>query len=564
MTGTIGGMSYNCKIVTPARPAIPAVPDTRTIGGAELDFRFMHGAVKILLSVLSKICESQEALAAWDEAWLKLHDDLDKLCEPVSKDKDADGVRNIVKYDESYLERYKAMADMILLKAGIAPKGRNLSSGSCWVKQDAAFYWKPSNSYLPAYNNVVYHSAKRNADGEVYSTKEFAFTIVCACPQYLKAGDQVTVNIETSGSQTTTYQLGDKFSIPVVAGKQLQLSGGVDGNDTLTWKVEGSKAGRLPDYKIIAREKEMYKQNGLQFLIEKGGVPFALGDQWTFAVGGGKFRWKKDDDAWSEKLDIASRVLADNLSVVFSDGPAPSFKVGDTFEFKALQPNSADHVKKPTMSHWMWVGSSATLTVDCGGKVQASDFFVADHNIPEAATVVIEGSNDGFLSVDWSEQMSWNSAVLAKVFPNPVSVTHLRLTISAAPDCYIGWFCAGVGLTTDLAPSLTLSRKYASITGNSKIAGGAVPLGAGWGGRMSWENSLSHDELSLIITLLDYLKANDNEPVILVPHIMHEEEAMLCRVDTESVEITDVFDYQPDALQHRVQSLVLPLEPVYL
>ena len=133
-----------------------------------------------------------------------------------------------------------------------------------------------------------------------------------------------------------------------------------------------------------------------------------------------------------------------------------------------------------------------------------------------------------------------------------------------ASDCYIGWICAGIGLTTTLFPSLSLSRQYASISGGSALAGGSIPIGVGWGGQLSWENSISESELAQLITLLDYLKSNNNEPVILLPHILHAAEGKLCRIDTESVELTDVFDYQPDTSTKRIQSVSLPLEPVYL
>ena len=193
-----------------------------------------------------------------------------------------------------------------------------------------------------------------------------------------------------------------------------------------------------------------------------------------------------------------------------------------------------------------------------------SEIFVADHDIPSTATVLIEGSQDGFITTDWSEAMAWNDAVLAKVLAASVTVTHLRLKVTNASDCYIGWICAGVGLTTVLFPALTLSRKYASITGGSMLAGSSIPMGAGWAGQLNWENSISQAELLELVTFLDYLKENNNEPVILLPHILHEEEGKLCRIDTEDVEITDVFDFQPDAQAKRIQSVTLPLAPVYL
>ena len=543
-------------------PGIPWSPETHLIGGAEKDLSFMHSATKIILATLALVYTSSEALVLLDSLWVEIKNDLNLLCGGGTYEEDTDEVRHIRDYSALYLERYKSKANIILLKVGIVPGGSYVSS--CWNERSDEAYWKASGSYLPAYNNVVYHSVKLNAEGEVYSTKEFACTIVCACPEHLKVGDQVTVSFDSHGSQVNTYQLGDKFSIPIIAAKDLELSGGVDGNDTYTWKVDGSVLGQLPDYLSVDGAEIPYNQSGLQFLIERGGIPFELGDQWTFSVEGGTFRWRKDGGVWSGELNIGPLALSDGVSVMFMDGPAPSFSIGDTFNFKAIQPNSAEHIKCPTTERWTWIGSSGTLTIDCGGAVLVSEIFVADHNIPNTATILIEGSQDGFISTDWSLAMGWNENVLAKVLVAQVTVTHLRLVVTNADDCYIGWICAGVGLTTTLFPALSLSRKYASITGGSTLAGNSIPMGVGWSGQLSWENSISQSELLLLITLLDYLKENDNEPVILLPHTLHEEEGKICRVDAEAVEITDIFDYQPDDKAKRIQSVTVPLEPVYL
>ena len=536
------------------------------VGGAEADLKFMHSAMSILSGTLVQIYKVPGALVIWDSLLNEVEFDLNSFRGSAYTSDPGNNVRNILGYGKEFLERYQAKANLALLAAGIVPGKKHSSneSAGCWSQRDDAYYWKASDNYLPAYNNVVYHSAKLNVDGKAYSTKEFAFTIVCACSQYLKAGDQVTVNFDAAGNQVNTYQLGDKFSIPIIGAKDLALSGGVDGNDTLTWKVIGSKVGQLPDYLLVSGAEETYNQNGLSFLIERGGIPFELGDQWAFSAKGGKFRWKKDSGAWSSELDITSQALSDGVSVMFTDGPAPSFTAGDLFQFEVLQPNSAENVKAPTSEHWTWNESSPSLLIDFGGEVHISEIFVADHNIPNSSMVLIEGSHDGFISTDWSYSMVWNEAVLSKVLTAVVTVTHLRLVISNADCCSIGWICAGVGLTTELSPALSLRRQYAAITGGSVLAGGSISMGSGWGGQLSWENSMSQDELTSLITLLDYLKENGNEPVIMLPHIMHEKEAKLCRIDAESVEINDVFNYQPDEEEKRVLSVVVPLEPVYL
>ena len=535
------------------------------VGGAEVDLKFMHASVLILLGTLAQVYKVAGALVIWDALLAEVKADLISLQGAATSDPGCD-VRHLESYGKEFLERYQGLANLALIAADIVPgKSRSSSeSAGCWSEKTDSYYWKASGSYLPAYNNAVYHSAKRNAEGEVYSTKEFALTIVCACSQHLKAGDQVTVSFDTQGTVVNTYQLGDKFLIPIIAAKDLELSGGVDGNDTHTWGVEGSVAGTLPDYLSVADTEAEYNQSGLRFLIERGGIPFELGDQWTFSVEGGKFWWRKDAGAWSAETDIGPQALSDGLSAVFVDGPAPSFVSGDTFKFKVLQPNSAEHIKCPTTERWSWVGSPVTLNIDCGGSVSVSEIFIADHNIPSSATVLVEGSQDGFLTTDWSTAMTWNDIVLSESLSAPAPVTHLRIVITGAGGCYAGWICAGLGLTTAVPPSLSMFRKYASITGGSLLAGGSIPMGVGWGGELRWENSISSSELLQLITLLDYLKENNNEPVVLLPHTLHEEEGRLCRVDSDSVEISDVLNYQPDVQSNRILSVTVPLEPVYL
>ena len=44
------------------------------------------------------------------------------------------------------------------------------------------------------------------------------------------------------------YAAGDTIKIPVIAAAPLELAGGQDGDDTLTWTVRGSAGGAWPDY----------------------------------------------------------------------------------------------------------------------------------------------------------------------------------------------------------------------------------------------------------------------------------------------------------------------------
>jgi hypothetical protein len=63
--------------------------------------------------------------------------------------------------------------------------------------------------------------------------------------------------------------------------------------------------------------------------------------------------------------------------------------------------------------------------------------------------------------------------------------------------------------------------------------------------------------------MVDYLKENDNQPVILIPQFTRPNEKHVTRLDADNIDIQDVFGYQPNVDVQRRLSATLPLEPIY-
>ncbi|MBK9952699.1 MAG: hypothetical protein IPP10_14605 [Candidatus Competibacteraceae bacterium] len=93
----------------------------------------------------------------------------------------------------------------------------------------------------------------------------------------------------------------------------------------MTWTVRGSAGANWPTYAAPIGSEPLYDHDGLKFRVRQGGISFALGDQFQFAVAGGTFRWRRDNGAWSGDLAITDDPipLADGLSLTFKPGPRP-------------------------------------------------------------------------------------------------------------------------------------------------------------------------------------------------------------------------------------------------
>lgn len=527
----------------------------------ERDLDWMNSVIPIMLSALAQVFEHEDARALWDDLWTEVQADLAPLS-PTQDDLGADPAQR----NARFLDRYLATVDNILLEAGILPKSdASLDAGGCWRDYpDEAYWWADVDGYyLPAFTNRAYISARRETEsGRVYSTMEFGFGLLVACPERLRVGDTVTIRIHAVDADRP-YQVGDVATLDTVAAGPAWLAGGVDGTDELTWSVFGSDAGALPDYVVpLDAPAPAYSAAGVELRIVPGGIPFSLGDRFAFAVEAGQFRWRRDGGSWSTSEDIPGTGVAalnDGVSAVFVPGAAPSFVPDDVFSFRVHQPHAVSHVRRGFDDAWAWVGASAALEIDFGEVRPVSALALARYSLPAGAAVTAELSVD---AVDWSAPVPIDvtRSVAVAMLPT-ASARYVRISVAGGEDGLLGWVWAGVpASTTYHASRCEPVRRYAVSRGNG-LNPAALYAGRGVGWSVAWDSLLFDADVAKLVDIVDWMQAQ-GEPIVFVPHHLHPRDAALVRAGSDALELPDFHDYQPDDAGHRLLSAVLTLDPV--
>lgn len=468
---------------------------------------------------------------------------------------------------EGFAKRYISSMDAVRAAAGITKKADAsiVAGDGCWRDTGAAYWWEITGStggaYAPAFTNEPCFSSRKAGCGGYFATHEFAFQINVKCEDQLKEGDEIKLSIGDAG-WPSTYQVGDTLYLPVIAAQDLYLAGGEDGDNIQTWHVEGSVDGAFPAYALDSDAPLPYSASGLGFSIAPGGIKFEAGDMFRFAIEGGHYRWRKDSGAWSAPAPIpASAVaLSDGLSAGFATGASPSFAAGDLYRFRALQPSALSNVVSPDIERWTWSGTGATLTASLGSIRVIDCAALAFHSLPSGATVTLSGSADGILW-DWSEALPWRAGVMAVLFTEKTAA-WLKLEIAGATGGAIGWAWAGQALATEYSAECLLRRDYAMERG-AGLNPAAAFLGATRSGDIEWrQGSLTDTDLPGILAMLDHLKTNGDEPMILIPQATRPEEAWPVRVLLDAVDMPEDGGYQPNTGRERRYGLTLPVKGV--
>lgn len=466
------------------------------------------------------------------------------------------------------VRKYTARMDYCRTLAGIIPKSdpNSTDAGGCWVDHGDSHWWIDADGiYLPAFTNKPYISARRDSDGKAYSTKEFGFGLVVACPEHLKIGDEITLRILTVDVERP-YRVGDEAIIQTVGAGPAYLVGGVDGTDEHTWHVESSALGAAADYVVpIASPTTDYTGlPGVVLNIEHGGIPFELGDSFTLAIEAGQYQWRRDSGPWSPAADIplagAGAALADGLSVFFDAGPAPSFVPDDVTSYRVHQPHAVSHIRDATPSVWAWEGAGGTLTADLGSVTAIGALALARYELPAGAVVVLQLSDDGST---WgaATPLDMSRAVCVQVVA--ASARYVRLSVAGALGGHIGWLYVGAPLATENhATTCKRTRRWATTRLQSAPNAARLTAGAGDGWEVGWEDILTDTDARNLLELVEFAQACD-EPLIFLPHVKHPHDAALVRVGDDAVQIADWHEYQPDDAARRLLSATFVLEPVY-
>lgn len=474
---------------------------------------------------------------------------------------------------EAFIQRYDLKMNVVRARAGLSPKSdaSSTTGSDCWQECEGDFEWRVNGlEYLPACTNQPYHSSVKKTDAKgnevVVSTQEFGFVIRCACPDRLREGDKITIVIENDAAGTKTYAVGDTIKLPMIAGAALELAGGQTGNDTLTWTVRGSLGAAWPEYAAPIGTEPLYDQTGLKFRLKQGGIPFALGDQFTFSVAGGTWRWRRDGGSWSAAAAIPTgpTVLADGLSLTLLPGPAPAFVAGDTWRFDVKQPHAPKLARLPDRTAWRWSGAGAdwTATFAADTPIRAVSVW---HDCPAGATFTIVGLNaaNGVL---WSKVIPYRAGLAVIVLEESAAVAAcrtLRLTVANATGGSIKWVWCGTPWAPESDADQIILRETWQMRSGSQTARW---VGRGAAGEISWsadQNAwLESADWDTLLGLIDYAKSRNDQPLVFIPNAAQASSARLVRIATNALDFDDWLDFQ--RLPECGINVKLPLEAVTL
>lgn len=516
-----------------------------------LDVDLVKQVTQIMADCLALIWSDADGLTAYD-AWITdVQTEIDML---QTDDLGVPEMGYALLYD-----KYRAGANACLASAGIVPgksEGSAVSTG-CWTELEQD-YWE-IEGYAPAYSNTAYISTKFSSDGAPYSSKEFGFFIACKCTANLKYGDTLTIRITAGATTSKTFQVGDTFKIPVIAATPLQLSGGQDGDDTVTWKVKGMVSGALDDYPVVLDVPDTYVDtaSGFSFDLALGGIPFALGDVFSLSIEGGHFKWRKNSGSWSSSLAVADTLLTDGLTAVFSPGASPSLAPGDFFHFLARQPGAPSNVINPDAAGWRFDDNSATLTCTWGAAVTVDTIALARMT----GTPSLEYSLNGISGWTALPAMTAGRGVWSLALAEALDIKGLRLTVAKAGGASVGWLWAGKVLTTQYAPQeMKLRRVFDMVRGPKDAT--ALQLGEAWAGEVGWP-VMDPADFDEHLAMIEACKSANDAPLIFIPHYLHPAEAIFVKILSDSLDLTDEFQFHPDDATMRLQALTLPFAPVF-
>jgi hypothetical protein len=482
-------------------------------------------------------------------------------------------------------DRYKSRLQHVLISGGISPLGKgdagDGSGDGCWRDNGDEFYWEirvGEETYAPAFTTVPYYSAKKYPGGVsvggtttpsegYYSTKEFGFIIDVPCPQNLVIGDQIVMTIGAAGAPQT-YVKGDKLRLGLIAAQDITFFGGKDGDNVQTWHVADSVFGARAPYLLDTDTPVAYNAAGLEFLISQGVIDFAKGDKFTFAIEGGNFRWRKTVGAvvgaWSADLDIVLTpiVLDSGLSLQFALGSPQAIYEDDLYRFVALQPYALSNVIKPNFDAWEWGTSPTVAEFELDDEYDDIEAIgIGYHTIPEGVTIEVEGGVVAGVYT-WSEVITWGADVVGKLF-EAQTARYIRLTLTgAAGEGGIGWLYVGPALAFTYSAQVKIDRQY-KVKRSDGVNPNSLYKGRGIGGDIQWiEGHLTEDDYDPLTEMLDWLKGNDDEALMLFPQYTRETEVVLATVEADDITFNDVYNFQPNADAERRLSCTIPLRGV--
>ncbi|MCR6700848.1 MAG: hypothetical protein NVV68_06750 [Dokdonella sp.] len=461
---------------------------------------------------------------------------------------------------DTYFEKWRTSCTHVLAAAGIERDFRlaGANGDGCWQDHELPYHWvyDGTEPFMPLQDGYYHHESAMGMDAQgrpyVYSTKRWGFGLRWGCPDALAVNDRIRITITGVSGAGRGYQEGDVFRVRTNQAQPLPFSGGQTGDDTLTWSVVADGLGRLPDYALVTTSPAPYAWAdagaSLTFAIRPGGIRYALGDRYYLSVEAGRFRWRRDGGAWSSPIDIAGTAIGDGLSAVFTGGVAPSWAPGDQWSFRAEAVYGVDQCRQPVDGEIAWIGSTV-IDIEPDGDGAIVGLLLAEHRIPDDATIRLQGSDDGFattsldLLVPWRRHDIWLA----------VTASHAAYRLLVDRGGALRWLWLGTSTQMRLRTGaaelgrLTKRRRLPSIVSRATL-GASVSH--------SWLPQSSVDEL---FALLEHAAEQDDGLFAIVPND-GAAEVGLVRCPADTIELTDLRSYQPRAVEQHLQALDLTLE----
>ena len=282
----------------------------------------------------------------------------------------------------------------------------------------------------------------------------------------------------------------------------------------------------------------------MDFLITPGGIPFALGDTFVAEIEGGRFKWRRDGGAWSSAIDIATTALADGLSVQFSGGVAPSWAAGDRWSYRAEATHGAVQMRTPIDGEFEWTGS--TVIEVAGGAISGVGIYA--HRIADGATITLTGSDDNFATTPLSQVITWRRGNIWQA----VTANRAKYRISISTSGAIRWLYLGTGTQMQIR---TGAVELGRLTKRHRIASVVSPAGIG---ATVVHEALTETATDALLDMLNHAGEFDDFLLGIVPNDT-EADTGLVRLESDSVDIDDVFGFQPTSNTKRLQSVSLGL-----
>lgn len=409
--------------------------------------------------------------------------------------------------------------------------------GGCYIESEDEYYWevRGSKKYQPAYTDIPYYSTVKSGDFYI-NTKEFAFHISVPCGGTLLEGDQIIVTIGGIEFEHT-YLIGDITYLPTIAASNLKFSGGVTGDDTYVFEVQGT-VNDFPNYLLDRKNPQPYNQPDLYFMIDDGIILFQVGDIFEFNIEGGHWKWRKDGGDWSAALAIqnALQLMDAGLSIGFDSGVSPSFLTNDLWEIIAFQENKAANMVSPLKIQYKGTGNlpfgfAAPQTIDT--------LIIDMHNL--TGSVTFKASNDpNFGTLIYSEVIPVTPLIYKLYIDTPITAQYFRIEPGSGTKeighVFLGSLIqlssdAKVDPVREYAMSRLVSREPFSQFNYAQI-----------GYEVGYDEFIYNSEYEPLIEMIHYLKTNNDLPLYFIPNVNITDECLRGWLNIDTFKVGSIKD----------------------